>query len=224
MKKNNWSYMGSSGPMFWGGMCSDFMISDIGEEQSPIDIEESEVCNCNDEVNFHYTEDQFSIVIENHTFRLYPSKGKQQCVVFNDTSYKLDHIHAHIPSEHTLNHRYFSMEWHFVHKNARGNILVLAVWGNVEDEGKECFSDISGKLSRKETSVLLNPSDMISKYSNIFTYRGSLTTPPTSEGVTWLILRDIQPMNLKSHLFYSCFLKNNCRPVQKLNHRKVKKI
>ena len=209
--------------MFWGGMCSEFTIGNIGKEQSPINIEEREVCDCDDKVEFHYLEDDFKFTIENHTFRLYPTK-KQQGLIFNNVNYKLDHIHAHIPSEHTLNHRYFSMEWHFVHKNKQGKILVLAIWVNVEDKGKPCFSMISEKLSKNAKNMRLNPNDMISKDSNLYTYRGSLTTPPTTEGVTWLIQREVQPVNLTSHLFYSSFLQDNCRPIQKLNNRKIKKL
>ncbi len=143
-----------------------------------------------------------------------------------DGSYELKQFHFHSPSEHQLNGKNLPAEIHFVHADAKGNLAVIGVL--VESgAANPVIANLWQKIPETEGQSIalnspVNAADLLPKDRDYFYYDGSLTTPPCSEGVRWLVMK--QPITLSGEQIAA--LKkaigfDNNRPVQPLNGRDV---
>eukprot|EP00347_Sterkiella_histriomuscorum_P001009 403373689 len=150
-------------------------------------------------------------------------------------TFQLLQFHVHSPSEHTFDGKHYDLEIHFVHKHFSDNKLaVLSVQFDVEDGGDRDNEFITAlKLDSKNMTALTIPTmNLINrlKKNNLYYYKGSLTTPPCSEIVNWLVVHDPQPISkTQINYFNAKWLNNqtyahghgNNRAVQPLNERFV---
>ncbi|MFV0394362.1 MAG: carbonic anhydrase family protein, partial [Coprobacillaceae bacterium] len=160
--------------------------------------------------------------IEKLFFYIVPEYESDQYIKLNGKKYFLQQIHAHIPSEHTLNTKRYAIEWHFVHKNINNEIVVIASWGEIGKMTNSQYQIVKEEIhNNKESYFSLDIQKMLPDKKHFYAYEGSLTTPPTIEGVTWIILKDI--LVLDNAVFKSCnkISHNNNRPLQPCNHRKI---
>ena len=221
----NWSYDGSTGPSHWSELSSDFIACVEGHRQSPIDIHAK---NCKElrsasNLELHYVPSVFDIVNNGHTEQV--NCLTEDEMVFENNTYRLNQFHFHTPSEHTIDGKYFPMEIHFVHLNEQNE---LAVVGLFVDEGAHnaafdpVFEHLPTHIGEHDiVPIPLNPIQFFPKNMDNFRYEGSLTTPPCSENVHWLVLEEHISMS-KSQLskFQKLFPHNN-RPIQPLYERGV---
>lgn len=215
--KPQWWYSGTNGPQNWHKFCS------IGEEQSPVDIVGSSAKSLPD-IDLSYIEEPLKLYNHNHTVKAGPF---EDCALrVGGVSYKLDDIHFHSPSEHQLASKRFDMEVHLVHTGEGGEPLVLGVF-ITEGESKKDFNpfiesfESFGLKKDYDQSLLIDPSDFIPVDRAYYTYRGSHSSPPCTEGVQWYILRDPFLLPLSQIERLRRVVGENCRPIQPLNGRVI---
>ncbi|WP_163652145.1 carbonic anhydrase family protein [Listeria sp. PSOL-1] len=229
MKNNKvrWAYQGETGPENWGHICSDYKIASTGERQSPINIKKQDIKKLTGQnIITHYHEMPYEVKRIENSVHLFPLE-KTQSLVYNDTTYILQAFHAHIPSEHLLNNTTFPIEWHFVHQNEQGEMLVLGVFmeitanvavslGELPRFFSEVFQDFT--IARE---IKLDIDTFLPKEKAFFTYQGSLTTPPTVENVTWLLLTQQRSLAADTFSGLEKIIGGTNRPVQALNGREI---
>jgi carbonic anhydrase len=142
----------------------------------------------------------------------------------DNTRYDVVQFHYHAPSEHTIDGASFPAELHIVHRNAEGD---LAVVGILLQEGTEnaAYQPFTSNLPAEKTDpkdagVKINAMDLLPSLQTTFRYSGSLTTPPCTEGVSWLLMTTPVALSARQlNALDSLFEGGNNRPVQPINDR-----
>jgi carbonic anhydrase len=220
----SWSYQGKLGPEHWGDLDPSYAIAKTGKNQSPINIETSRlIAKPLPELKFSYQPEPVSVVNNGHSIQ--HTGGSRSTLHFRDAQFTLEQYHLHAPSEHTVNGKHFDAEIHFVHKSEAGALLVVAVFVTADLDSPLMFhlaKDLpqhEGEESVVET--VRNPMDFLPSNHTYYAYQGSLTTPPCTEGVQWVVLTS--PLGVKPDVInrVSEILKGNHRPVQPVLKRQV---
>lgn len=199
-----------------------------GKSQSPINIltyslEDKSVKNA-PKINLS-TDAEMEYKIASGNFVLNcKSEGTCGDVSFNGKTYYLSKLHMHFRSEHLLNYRRYPIELHFVHVSKSGELLVVSKFFRKKRRGYnsefQTFLDIACTKSSDyiNLSLLLGPAS-----SNLMVYSGSLTTPPCTEGVTFVISSYIGTVarDQLNELKRLCGGMPKNRPMQALNGRTV---
>ena len=132
-------------------------------------------------------------------------------------------LHFHSPSENTIDGKSFPLEMHLVHKDAQGNLAVVAVMfenGVANPALSELFKDVPLKAGSKELNQKsINLNALLPKDHAYYGFNGSLTTPPCSEGVTWVVLKNPVSLSAEQLKTFNNYYKGNNRPVQPINAR-----
>lgn len=194
-----------------------------GLNQSPINIEQT-VKAALEPLNFSYNTLIQAIENKGHTIQVDFAQGGE--LQLDGDSFVLKQFHLHSPSENLIKGKSYPLEIHFVHANAKGE---LAVVGMMFEQGQAnpMLERMWKRLPKKqgEKVVLKTPqpvSQMLPKNLDYYRFSGSLTTPPCSEGVRWLILKDIQQASAQQIAEFSKLMGHpNNRPVQPLNGRLI---
>ena len=216
----HWGYEGEHGPTHWGDMDAASKVCSVGAQQSPVDIQGG-IKSQLPALKIGWTKKPEMIVNNGHTIQVNADPGNTLMVGSN--KYELLQYHFHHPSEHLIGGKAYAMEVHFVHKDATGN---LAVIGALMSAGKTnaAFSKIIASMPAKEGPAVKmaaapDPNQMLPAARGYYRYSGSLTTPPCSEVVNWLVLREpIQVARGDIDAFAKLF-PMNARPAQKDNRR-----
>jgi carbonic anhydrase len=219
----HWTYTGADGPAAWGKLDSGFATCSIGKTQSPIDIKGAKKEDL-PALKFEYNAVPLNIIDNGHTIQVNYAPGSTLTV--GDKTYTLKQFHFHHPSEEHVNGHGYDMVAHLVHADADGHLAVVAVllkkgasnslldtlWKNIPAE-KEKAVDVS--------SVTLNVKDLLPTDHGYYTFTGSLTTPPCSEGVTWYVLKEPASLSAEQIAAFAKIYPLNARPVQPLNGREL---
>lgn len=220
-----WSYSGENGPEHWHSLCQEFQKAETETPtQSPIALKSiTAQKEAQGEKNFGYKPQkmEFETSFVNHTIHLTPDPSEEVSEVnFKGKSYLLNDIHAHLPSEHTIDEKFFQLEIHLVHRSKDEKVLVLAIMaktGSAVKEDKtleEYIHFFSKKNLEKQRKLTLDIGALLPGKSSFFHYSGSLTTPPTTGPVQWIVMKT--PILLSNELlegFKHSIGKTN-RPVQ----------
>lgn len=223
----NWSYDGDKGPEKWGQICSDFEIAQSGKKQSPIDIRSEDVKPLEgNPLETSYSRIPYQVKRVENSVHLFPQE-MNQTLTFQNEVYRLVAFHAHIPSEHLLDSVAYPIEWHFVHENAKGEKLVLGAFMDVGTtvsidmtDLRRVFPEVFQDFSI-ERELSLDITDFLPEEKVYFTYEGSLTTPPTVEGIRWIVLKNRQTIGHVAHRALEKVIGGTNRPVQPLNGRSI---
>jgi carbonic anhydrase len=228
----DWGYEADDGPEKWGSMDPDWILCSEGLEQSPIDLAnaaaidlpEVEIHTPSDhEVEVFNQQEVIDALDNGHTIQI-NTKGVERMIV-GDRSYALVQFHFHAPSEHTVDGERFPMEMHFVHRAEDG---ALAVVGVLIEEGAENpgIAPLWAQLAEApgtETTLQIPPEFAEHLFpdegTGVYHYRGSLTTPPCSEGVSWYLRRTPTQFSKEQIAAFTAVYDHNNRPVQALGER-----
>ena len=218
----HWGYEGADGPAHWGDLDAASKVCGIGSQQSPIDIGGAVKAKLPPlKMAWHKGAD--TIVNNGHTIQLNAAPGST-LKVGND-SFALLQFHFHHPSEHTIAGKHYPMELHFVHRNAAGG---LAVVGVLMTAGKPnaTFAKIAATMPAHhgepvKAAAGIDPNKLLPARHSYYRYEGSLTTPPCSEVVNWLLLREPIHVAQKDIDAFAKLFPMNARPVQKIDRRFV---
>jgi carbonic anhydrase len=193
-------------------------------EQSPIDILVPASENLPD-IQFDYAPSALTILNNGHTVQVNYDEGSG--ISIDGHEYALLQFHFHHPSEHTIAGVTYPLEMHLVHADADGN---LAVVGLLIQEGTDANAGLESVFANLPTEhadahavegASVNAADVLPAESLYYTYPGSLTTPPCSEGVRWLVLTTSITLSVEQIETFSSVFELDARPVQPLNSRDV---
>lgn len=217
----HWTYEGEEGPEYWGELDQTYVACGAGKSQSPIDIStpsEQDLAN----IVFYYQPSEVNILNNGHTVEVNYDAGSY--IELDGVRYDVAHFHYHAPSEHAVDGKLFAAELHIVHKNADGGLAVVGILldqGMQNDAYQPFIENLpTEKSDAKDAGVTIDASDLLPAVQTTFRYKGSLTTPPCTEGVNWLVMTT--PVEISSEqveALASLFEEGNNRPVQPLNDR-----
>ncbi len=219
----HWSYGGAGGPEQWSKLDPEFSKCATGSRQSPIDIRDGVKVQL-DPIQFDYQLGGFRVLDNGHTIQVNVAAGNSIEVL--GRRYDLVQFHFHKPAEERINGRQFDMVAHLVHKDLEGRLAVVAVllsrgtpqpviqavWNNLPLERGE---DIAA-------SVAIDLNKLLPEDRRYLTYMGSLTTPPCSEGVLWMVMKSPVQMSAEQIAIFSHLYPMNARPVQPASGRLIK--
>lgn len=218
----HWTYEGEEGPDHWDELDPTYALCGSGTHQSPIDVasaQEQDLAN----IVFHYQPSQENILNNGHTVQVNYDAGSY--IELDDVRYDVLQFHYHAPGEHTVNGELFPAELHIVHKNADGNLAVVGILlkEGAENGAYKPFLDHlpAEKTDAKDAGVKIDATALLPAVQTTYRYSGSLTTPPCSEGVSWLLMTTpVELSEAQLSKLEGLFEENN-RPIQPLNDRSL---
>ncbi len=231
----HWSYEGATGPDHWAELDPECDVCRDGKTQSPIDLA-SETAQAGAPANpdhgmtsLHLAphEHVASLLDNGHTIQVTVEEGG--ALTTSHGTYQLKQFHFHTPSEHTIDGRSFPMEIHFVHQSADGHLAVVGIFF-VEGAANENLAKLIAHFPAGPGQSAHLPAEKIDLDLHLptdrtaYTYMGSLTTPPCTEGVEWYVLREPVPASREQLAAFAARLHKNHRPVQPLNGRTVELV
>jgi len=188
----HWTYEGEEGPEHWGEMAEEFRMCAEGLNQSPVDLV-TEVHAELPELEFEYYSTPVNEINNGHTIQQNVKPGSFLRIPSQDMKYELKQFHFHSPSEHRVAGQSYAMEMHFVHANEEGALAVVGVLVNEGEEHpvlKQLWSFMPQNPGETaEQPIGIEDTDLLPPTRDYFTYSGSLTTPPCTEGVKWVVLK-----------------------------------
>ena len=217
-----WGYEGELGPDRWGSLDPGFAACTRGREQSPIDLTGAER-RALSEIGFEYAPSPISILNDGHTIQVNYAPGSG--IVLDGTRYELVQFHFHHRSEHTVEGGDFPLELHLVHADAGGALAVIGVF-LAEGAANEALAPVWRYLpaAAGPTALVAGTVDanaLLPERRTTWRYRGSLTTPPCSEGVSWLVMTEPVTASREQIEAFRALVPVNNRPVQPLNGRRL---
>ena len=223
--EHHWSYKGETGPSHWASMEPEFSACGAGREQSPIDIRDDAAQKGSlSAITFDYHPSALKIADNGHTIQVSYEPGS--FITVNGDRYELQQFHFHKPSEEAINGRHADMVAHLVHKDAEGHLAVVAVLlkaGTINPMVATLWNNLPAKEQEAEPAgVQVNAADLLPADRTYYTFAGSLTTPPCSEGVTWFVMKDPSTLSTGEIARFGQAYPMNARPLQALNGRVVR--
>ncbi|MFA7293651.1 MAG: carbonic anhydrase family protein [Rhodocyclaceae bacterium] len=219
----HWDYEGEGRPDNWGKLRPEYGTCASGKRQSPIDIRDG-IRVDQPAIDFSWRPSQFRIVDNGHTVQV--AVGGSSLTLLGK-NYELIQFHFHRPAEERVNGRGFDMVAHFVHKAEDGRLAVVAVLmeQGVENPFVQTLWNYM-PLERNEDvappNVVVDPAAFLPADRAYYTYMGSLTTPPCTENVQWLVMRQPVQVSAEQIGIFSRLYRNNARPVQPSFGRLIK--
>jgi carbonic anhydrase len=222
-RASQWDYSGVDGPESWGRLSSDFAKCSSGVRQSPIDIRDGFKVEL-DAVKFDYKPSAFRVIDNGHTVQVNVEPGNSIEVM--GRRYELVQFHFHRPSEERIDGKQFDMDVHLVHRDIEGRLAVVAVLlerGSAQPLVQSVWNNLP--LEKGEELAApgpMNPVDLLPTERSYVTYMGSLTTPPCSEGVLWMVMKKPVPVSPQQIDIFSRLYPMNARPIQSASGRMIK--
>lgn len=224
----HWGYTGEGGPRHWGDLAPENISCKIGKNQSPIDLRDKAAVGTTGlpQLDIHYRDVPLKIVNNGHTLQVNYPLGSY--IKVGGHRYELLQFHFHTPSEHKKEGFNYPMEVHLVHKDGDGN---LAVMGVIFQEGEEnpqiqtLLNNLPKTIGKQEIhrNASLNPVMFLPGNTEFYKYSGSLTTPPCSEGVYWMVFKHPIEASAEQLEAMNEVLGENARPTQSVNSRAMLK-
>jgi len=215
-----WSYGGDTGPANWASLDEAYKAC-AGTRQSPVDLaadDEAQTVN----IELDYEAAEGTLVDTGHLVQVNVEGGT---MTIDGKAFALKQFHFHTPSEHTLNGNSYPAEAHLVHAADDGELAVLGIVYQ-EGDASEVLAPVWEDLDALSEAdpMTINVANLLPSSRVAYTYSGSLTTPPCSEGVRWHVMQ--QPLTLSAQQLaaLTAIYDNTNRPVQPLNDRELDRV
>ena len=220
----HWGYSAEVGPKHWSTLNDKFHVCSEGSQQSPINIVPTKDLDL-EALNIDYNVGSKSEINNGHTVQINIKSGNTLNI--DGTTFELKQFHFHTPSENHINGKSFPMEAHFVHASKDGKLAVIAV---MLKEGaknptlnmilKKFPLTVNNDTKLEFTKEYLNV--MLPESLDYYEFMGSLTTPPCSEQVRWIVLKNpISASKAQIDAMHKEIGMNNNRPIQATNKRSI---
>jgi len=216
-----WSYRGERGPDAWGGLDPSFGKCASGEAQSPIDILPQRARP--PDVVFVYQATAGAVVDNGHTLQVDLERGSY--AVVDGERFELVQFHVHTPSEHTIAGDVFPLEVHLVHQSQAGALAVVGVLfaeGEPSTALAPVWKSAPRSTGQRRLKSKFDPSTILPREQGAYRYDGSLTTPPCSEGVRWIVMRRTRTEDPTRIAGLRDRFGSNARPIQELGARELR--
>lgn len=218
----HWDYAGEAGPANWARLTPEYGAC-AGHNQSPVNLTgmiDAKLAP----ITFSYDQRAAEILNNGHTVQINVAAGNS--IVVDGIKFDLKQFHFHAPSENLIKGKSYPLEGHLVHADKDGNLAVVAVmfkeghanslltqaWKQMPKQSGE-----KAELKDQVTAMALMPGK-----HDYYRFNGSLTTPPCSEGVRWIVMKQAMTASKEQiQAFAGVLTHPNNRPVQALNARSV---
>ncbi len=228
----HWGYEATEGPGNWGKLSAKWAVCGDGKSQSPVDIEKTKKADLPAlkaefkpaELKIVHHEHMADVVNTGHSIQVNYTMGDK--LKMGNEEFELLQYHFHSPSEHTVGGKHYPMEMHMVHKSAEGKLAVVGVFVE-EGATNPAFEPVWANLPKVKSvehhleHVTVDVNKMLPASTQSYRYTGSLTTPPCSEGVKWVVMTTPVQMSAAQIADFRAVMKGNNRPPQPLNGRAV---
>lgn len=228
--EGHWGYEGREGPDHWAELSPDFSACADGRMQSPIDLTAARVLQRRKfdriygevALDVEARSEILDLVDNGHTIQVTPDA--RVGLDIDGEHFELAQFHFHSPSEHAIDGKRYPLEAHFVMSNTHGDLAVLGVLYE-EGEHEPAFDVLITNLpgspgeQRHLEGLELDIEALKPLPDTFFVYRGSLTTPPCSEGVRWFVMAEPESLSGAQLESLTSVLHGNARPLQPLNSR-----
>lgn len=220
----HWEYSGEAGPDNWAKLSPEYSAC-AGKNQSPINLTSFIEAKLKPIV-FNYTGGSAEILNNGHTVQINVAPGSSISV--DGIPFELKQFHFHAPSENLINGKSFPLEGHLVHADKDGNLAVVAVMFT-EGKANNALEKAWAQMPKNEGDNLIlssgvSPREILPPNRDYYRFNGSLTTPPCSEGVRWLVMKHpVSASKEQIEEFVHVMHHPNNRPVQPVNARSVLK-
>lgn len=215
----HWSHEGATGAEMWGGLDPSFAVCDTGEQQSPIDLAGAIPAGGGGlEIQWRPTDGE--VVDNGHTIQVNMAEGNT--ITLEGRRFSMLQFHFHLPSEHTVEGGTYPMEVHFVHQAEEGDLAVIGVFmdaGEAHTAVQAIWDAIPGVDEAPAPLAGIDPNAFLPEGRAHFRYAGSLTTPPCSEVVSWVVMTESIAVSQAQIAAFAALYPMNARPVQPLHRR-----
>jgi carbonic anhydrase len=226
--KTQWTYQGPKGAEHWSGLDPDYSACNSGTEQSPIDIRNAQKAQL-PAIRFEYKSTLLKYLINNgHTIRVnyHDAPGTGSFLLVGDKRYHLAQFHFHRPSEEYIDGKQFDMVLHLMHEAGDGKVFGVAVLlqaGGANAVIQRIWEHMPNTEGKEEAAgVEVNPAGLLPHNTTYYTYMGSLTAPPCTEGVTWFVLKTPVDISSEQISAFARLYPHDVRPLQPLNGRVIR--
>jgi carbonic anhydrase len=224
----HWSYEGKEGPARWSALAPEYSAC-AGKEQSPIDIRRAEKITL-PPLRFEYSSEPLKYLINNgYTIRVnyHDAPGAGSFLVVGGQRYQLKQFHFHRPSEEYIEGSPYPMEVHFMLQSRDGHIVGVAVFlkpGKANATIQKIWEHMPASTGSEQDipGVEIDPAGLLPPDTRYYTYDGSITAPPCTEGVRWFVLKTPVDISAEQIHEFAKLYPHDVRPIQPLNGRVVK--
>jgi carbonic anhydrase len=220
--KTPWTYERANR---WSGLDPEYAACNIGKEQSPIDIRDAQKAEL-PPLRFEYKSGALKYVINNgHTNRVnyHDAPGTGNFLIVGEQRYQLTQFHFHRPSEEYIHGTPYDTVVHLMHQTSDGKVAGVAVLlktGSANATVQQIWERMPKTEGQQEVAgVELNPAGLLPRAVGYYTYMGSQTAPPCTEGVTWFVLKTPVEISAGQVNAFAKLYPHDVRPLQPLNGR-----
>ena len=222
-----WGYEGKDGPQYWGDLSPDYAACKMEKYQSPINIVESQAKKAKHSLKMMQAPQASDIVNNGHTLQInfrQTAPPKATSLSLDGKEYQLMQLHFHTPSENQLNGKKYPAEIHIVYKDAMGNLLVIGIFIKEGQDNKALQTILQNTpqtINQPIQFTDLTLDNLLPSQMSFYEFMGSLTTPPCSGGVTWIVMQHpIQASKAQIQALQK-IIKHNARDIQPLHSRTI---
>jgi len=220
-----WDYDGDRGPQAWGKLHTSYALCEKGRFQSPIDVRDGVGVDL-PPISFEFKPSLFKVVDTGKTLEVTYNAGGTMTVLGN--VHRLSHIEFRHPAEERINGKThgMSMQMHF--RDAQGRMAAVSILLNPTGKENAFIQTVWNHipLVRNEPiappDVMLDLAKLLPRDLAYYTYMGSLTTPPCTEGVAWYVLKNPVDIASEQAAIFGRLYPSNVRPIQAGNSRLIK--
>lgn len=216
-------YAGADGPNAWGDLSPVYLACKQGHHQSPIDIRQARQ-EALPPIEFHYADVPLKIINNGHSVQVNYAPGSW--ITVGDHKYDLRQVHFHHPSEEHINGKGFDLSLHLVHADNNGKLAVVAVLlkiGNPNEAVRRIFDNLPQAPAKEQeiAGAPINASAFLPRRLGYYTFDGSLTTPPCTEGITWFVLKTPEDISSDEVAAFAKVYPRDARPIQATEGRTI---
>ncbi|MGA9069000.1 MAG: carbonic anhydrase family protein [Terracidiphilus sp.] len=220
-----WEYQGTRGELAWGKLDPAYAACSKGHEQSPIDIRGARLNTALQPIDFHYVAGPVTLENDGHTIlaRVHPGSY----IVVGGIRYDLIEFDFHHPGEEAIKGKLSDMSVHLVHRSADGKLVILAV-RLVEDVNNPnaVLAALWPYLPRTagttdKADEMVNVGGLLPTDRGYWTYTGSLSTPPCTEGVRWFVFEQDLSLSRDQLRVFASLFRVNSRGLQDPHGRRI---
>lgn len=220
-----WSYEGRNGPLNWGKLDPAYKACSQGHEQSPVDIHGAHLNQALKPIEFHYLAGPVTIENTGNLIVVHVDPGSY--MVANGERYDLKRLEFHRPSEDAVKGKLTDMDVEMVHSGPDGKMAIVAVRLTQDmDQPNATLAMLWSHLpsephTSQKITTFVNARGFIPADPGYWTYMGSLTTPPCTEGVRWFVFQQDVAVSRDQVRALQRLFRIASRPLQDLHGRKI---
>jgi carbonic anhydrase len=221
----NWDYYGKTGPLGWGRLDPAYQACSKGHEQSPIDIRGAHLNKSLQPIEFHYMSG--SVTLENNGRTIVVRVNPGSYIVAGGVRYDLQQFEFHHPSETAVSGKLTDLGVQLLHKSADGKMVIIEVRlamdrGNPNAVLAMLWPHLPKKPGTTEkVTDMVNAGGFLPLDRGYWTYMGSLSTPPCTEGVRWFVYEEQISLSLDQLRAFTMLFRMNSRPLQEAHGRRI---